>query len=545
MNYKATIMKLLLLLLFGFALNLHAQTNFDAVSNQKAGEPIDLIFKSNAAPANPFTTQFSADFTGPKGIKLVLPGFYDGNNTWKIRFYPTATGKWSVLTHADVSDLDKQERTVYCYDANKNNQTPKANKLSNQVSVFYKSSKDHGRLLVDPQNTRHFIYEDGTKWFPVGYECDWLWALDMNDPKQPVINTFLDKIAASGFNMVLLNAYAYDTNWLPGKTADDDYGPAPQCAWEGTNQSPDFSHFNLAYWQHYDRVIEALYQRGIVAHIYFKVYTKRVNWPQNNSAEDDLYFHWIIARYAAYPNIIWDLAKEANNEKSVPYKTGRLKFIRKEDSYHNLLTVHTDIGTYNSGAYNGLADFRTDQFAKNHHAIMLENLARNAWPIINVESGYEYGPKGPTDRTFPSAQSPEEVASRIWIIQMAGGYNAYYYTYTGWDVIRPTDTPPGYAYLKNFHDFFNTTKYWTMTSNDSLVNKGYCLANPGKEYAVFQKDAAPFNLNISGLKNPLKAVWYQPFTGKYLNADLLKNGINTLTPPTEFGAGPVVLHAGQ
>jgi hypothetical protein len=100
---------------------------------------------------------------------------------------------------------------------------------------------------------------------------------------------------------------------------------------------------------------------------------------------------------------------------------------------------------------------------------------------MNVESGYEYGPKGPKDKTYSSAQSPEEVARRIRVIQMAGGYNAYYYTYTAWDVIRPADTPSGYTYLKNFRYFFNTTKYWMMTPNDSLVNKGYCLARPGRE----------------------------------------------------------------
>ena len=537
-------MKLVSLLLLGFTLNLHAQTNFDAVSNQRNGGPVDLIFRSNAAPANPFTIQFSADFTGPKGIKLILPGFYEGNHTWKIRFYPTAAGKWSVSTHADLGDLDNQERIIYFYNAKKNSQTPKTNKPVSQALVFYKSSKDHGCLIVDQKNTRHFIYEDGTKWFPIGYECDWLWALDANDPKLPAINAFLDKIADSGFNMILINCYGFDTTWRPGISSDDDYGPSDLYPWNGTNDQPDFSHFNLTYWQHFDRVIAALYQRGIVAHIYFKVYNKKVNWPKNNSAEDDLYFRWIIARYAAYPNVIWDLAKEANNEKSVPYKTARLKFIRDADPYHHLLTVHTDIGTYNSGAYNGLVDFRTDQYQNDVHAVMLKNLTRNPWPVINVESGYEYGPKGPNDKTYSSAQSPEEVARRIWVIQIAGGYNAYYYTYTAWDVIRPADTPPGYAYLKNFHDFFKTTKYWSMAANDSLVSRGYCLTSPGKEYVVFQNDAAPFTLNVAGLKNPLKAIWYQPYTNKYVNAVQLENGIITLTPPAEFGAGPVVLHAG-
>ena len=47
---------------------------------------------------------------------------------------------------------------------------------------------------------------------------------------------------------------------------------------------------------------------------------------------------------------------------------------------------------------------------------------------------------------------------------MAGGYNAYYYTYTAWDVIRPLDVPPGYALYKHFGDFWRATEYWKLAS---------------------------------------------------------------------------------
>ena len=40
---------------------------------------------------------------------------------------------------------------------------------------------------------------------------------------------------------------------------------------------------------------------------------------------------------------------------------------------------------------------------------------------------------------------------------MAGGYTCYYYTYTAWDIIRPNDTPPGYAYLRHLREFFEGT----------------------------------------------------------------------------------------
>ena len=43
-------------------------------------------------------------------------------------------------------------------------------------------------------------------------------------------------------------------------------------------------------------------------------------------------------------------------------------------------------------------------------------------------------------------------------VSMAGGYTAYYYTYTAWDVIRPFEVTPGYAFMKHFGDFWRSTQ---------------------------------------------------------------------------------------
>jgi len=517
--------KLIVLIMLCLNISVYGVTSNPTLKVQR-WKPYDFAFKSTAKPTNPFAVNFTASITGPDNIQMTLPGFYDGNNVWKIRFSPTKEGRWTITTHSDQPDLDKQQAQLIC--------------------VKNSNGSIHGGLQIDPVNRHHFINEDGTRWFPVGYEANWLWALDANDNSLPTINPFLDKLSKSGFNFILINAFAYDTKWCLGKTSSDDYGPNDLFPWGGNYQNSVYSRFNVAYWQHFDKVIEAMYKRGIQAHLYIKVYNKMVNWPQNNSPEDDLYYRWIIARYAAYPNIIWDLAKEANNEKSVPYKVERLKFIRSMDPYKRLLTIHTDIKTYDDGSYNGIADFRSHQEQSDHlHATTLKQLAMNNWPVFNVESGYEYGPKGPTDKTYGRVNPPEDVAKFIWEVQMAGGYNAYYYTYTAWDVIRPLDTPPGYAYLKNFRDFFIKTQYWLMQSNDSLVSTGYCLANPGKEYVVYQYQPATFKLKISGAAKPLKALWYQPLSGKYLDAGILRNGSNELTSPTAFGNGLVVLHVKQ
>ena len=86
------------------------------------------------------------------------------------------------------------------------------------------------------------------------------------------------------------------------------------------------------------------------------------------------------------------------------------------------------------------------------------------------------------------------------------------------------------------------TEYWKLMPSDNLVNSGYCLAQPGREYIVFQKQAQPFTLEIAGAKSPLAAQWFNPQTGKFSAAGAFENGRGSFTPPDGWGSAPQVLH---
>ncbi|MFC1783704.1 DUF5060 domain-containing protein [Planctomycetota bacterium] len=200
-------------------------------------QPHNFSFQSQTQYDNPFLVNFSATVTRPDGKEFTAYGFYNGGGTWIIRLAPDMEGKWSLRTHSKDAALAGKTLSFICI----KNQNPNI----------------HGGLRVDPRHRGYFIFEDGTRYFLMGYECDWLWALDMNNPVLSKLNTFLDKLAAFKFNHIILNAYAHDTNWRKGKTGDDDFGPPPMYAWQGSNEKPDHSRFNLDYWQHYDRVKQA------------------------------------------------------------------------------------------------------------------------------------------------------------------------------------------------------------------------------------------------------------------------------------------------
>ena len=489
--------------------------------------PHEFTFHADAVPPNPYMVEFSATATGPNGITISLPGYYDGNGNWKIRLAPTVEGKWSITTKSELPELDAKKLTF--------------------SSVTNANPNVHGVLRVDKNHPHHFIYEDETRFFMQAYEYDWLWALDVGKPDVPTIGKSLDLLAEHNFNYIILNTYAHDTKWRKGKSETDDYGPPTLYPWAGSNESPDHRRMNLDFWQHYDRVMTAMLERGMVAHVFIKVYNKDVKWPERDSAEEKLFFRWLIARYAAYPNIIWDFSKEAHNEKNLAYKQNWLRYLRENDPYHHLVTVHDDDVANDKGEYDTLTDFRTDQHhvdqkGRSDHDTILFQRQRRAWPVANVESDYECGLDGIQDKTYGKAMTPEATVQTLWNIAMAGGYTGYYYTYTAWDVIRPMDVPKGYMYMKHFGDFWRATEYWKLEPADALVSTGFCMAQPGREYVVFQKQALPFTLKITEATSDMTGEWFHPLTGKRIAAGAFRNGTVTLTPPTHPDSAPIVLH---
>jgi hypothetical protein len=205
-------------------------------------QPHDFVFAA-AAAGNPFDVELAADFVGAGGRRLHVPGFYDGDGQWKIRFSPTRTGEWSMRTVSNLSALDgKTEPAISC--------TPN------------RHPEVHGGLRVDPDYPHHFLYEDGTRYFLLGYEADWLWGADMLDPKRVVMHRLIDQMALRGFNHVMVNVYAHDTRWAPGKSCQWDYGPPALYAWEGSNESPDHSRLNPKFFRIYDGMMQALWTRA-------------------------------------------------------------------------------------------------------------------------------------------------------------------------------------------------------------------------------------------------------------------------------------------
>ncbi|HVZ89699.1 MAG TPA: DUF5060 domain-containing protein [Polyangia bacterium] len=490
--------------------------------------PQDLSFTSKGNKANPYldVTDFTVTFTGPAGETLTVPGFYTGNQVWKVRFAPTSAGAFTYAT-SSVQD-------------------PTLNGLTGTVPAARANPNGHGAVQVDPAYPHHYLNGDGTRYFQMGYEIDWLALMDFGDVNITKAKTLIDMVAANGFTEVNLQIYAYDTSWKPGITSAYDFGPTADFPWAGTNAAPDNTRMNEAFWQNYDRVIAYLFEKGLNAHIFFKFVrtygaNELVGWPAKGSAEDDLYFRFVTARYQAYANIFWDLIKESYEEPDQVYIADRLTFVRSVDAYHHMRTLHDSDGGqsqyspnyYDVASHKGTVEFYTDQ-QTNQYAAAVAAWKKRAMPYLNAEvTLYQIG----NDGTYAYKGNPKEaVFATNMEVLMAGGYFSYYYSLQAWDVVRWKETPAGIEWYKNLAAFVETTGWFKMTANDALIGGGaiglHCLANPGKEYIVFKAGAGSVTLAVAGAQAPLSAKWIDLYTGAQTTLADQGNGARTFTNPS-------------
>lgn len=67
-------------------------------------QPIDIVFKSKQA--KPFDVEFRAVFNFENQESISVPGFYNGNDEFVIRFNPKKIGKYTFQLNSDQKDLN-------------------------------------------------------------------------------------------------------------------------------------------------------------------------------------------------------------------------------------------------------------------------------------------------------------------------------------------------------------------------------------------------------------------------------------------------------
>ncbi len=205
---------------------------------------------------------------------LTVEGFYDGDGKYTVRFMPDALGEWSWTTTSNAPSLHGQTGVFRCVAPASGNRGP-----------------------VAVRDGYHFAYADGTPYVECGTTC-YAWAFQSEATQRQTIET----LTASPFNKLRMCLFP---KWYQHNRKEPALYPFPR-----NGETNDYSTFNVAYFQHFDRLIVELDRIGVQADlILFHPYDK---WGyQSMPAEvDDRYLRYVIARFSAYRNVWWSLANE-------------------------------------------------------------------------------------------------------------------------------------------------------------------------------------------------------------------------------------------
>lgn len=495
-------------------------------------EVVELSFDATDPPTAPFEVEFGAVFQHDDGQSIRVPGFYNGGTTWLIRFCAPLAGTWTYTTSSSRTELAGQTGSV-AVDENA-------------------QSKQHGPIGIDPGNRQRFQYADGSPYFVMAFELDWLFALDAdNSDDIPQTKQIISTVRQHGFNQIVMNVFAYDAKWgekdkvLPA----NNFAKPSAFPFGGHNEEPDFSTLNVEYFQRFDRVIEHLNDQGIVAHVMIYVWNKQVAWPEADSPADNRYFDYVVKRYQAYPNLVWDISKEALDygHDDIDYITRRIERLRKLDAHDRLVTVHD----YRyCKAFPDQVDFISIQewqpFLYHRMRQVAQQHANE--PVFNIEHG---GYEKSTHSIFDGAYNDAETClDRCYQCLFAGTYSTYYWQNTSWyNVIvdpssLPADEQPHFEYYKHLTDFirqfnFNQLKSYQDTFLPPMLTDSegtflfYC---PDNRRGVFGRTS---QLG----KGVIKYRWFDPLTGEYHGGgtqDLSASTWLGITRPDEI-TGPTAI----
>ena len=279
------------------------------------------------ADKNPFVDYAVWGVFTHKNETVKVNGFYDGDGIYKVRFMPSFMGEYSF----EISGSFSKETH------------------SGKFTVREASPNNHGPVRV--ANTYHFAYEDGSPYYPVGTTC-YVWELQSEALQKKTLDTlsggFFNKIRFCLFpkhydyNLKEPFSYPYAGKPMDSSVLTRENFMKYNGAGREAGNDWDLSRFNPTHFQHIDRCIAALCDLGIEADLIVMHPYDRWGFSNMSAGEDDLYWKYIIARYAAYRNVWWSLANEYDlmPQKKLSDWERYASIICADDPYKHLRSVH-------------------------------------------------------------------------------------------------------------------------------------------------------------------------------------------------------------
>jgi hypothetical protein len=524
------------------------------MTNVERWDTHEIALRGTGAYANPFRdVELSATFAHPaSGASLEVPGFYDGEATWRVRFLPLKLGEWTYATRSNDPGLDGRTGGLRCV-------APEA------------------PYLRGPLRTRgfHFVHADGTPRYLISTR------LSCHFAGPEVWGGVVEHLRAHHLNRVL-----FMLGGIAGTTAEL-FGPAT-----GGEEGPDFWAYNVERWRLIDTFVDTLRRADLLAAPYFYYFNDKVQ--RGMTVEQDrAYLRYGMARFGAYANVLPVLSNEVEqkrtdrldphyNLESHAWANQMGALLRELAVFGQPVTVHNPLETEHAvhpsfytllqdwqfpwadymlrqlqlGSVSGatemsdglpeqkLAVYNARGFARNNE--LVAGLRRFGIPVVNEEPGYEM--RGMTTdglrhapRPFNS-QTADTMLDTFWTAATGGGYAMWGHlgTYLLGDplpAMRASEVP---GHLRVLHEVISALPYQEMVPSNGLVSAAeeevegvgyrttFCLAQPGEAYLVFSRHGGPLTLDLAA-------------GGRYVLTQVDPRS-GTRTPLGEVDGGPQTVH---
>ena len=348
-------------------------------------QPIEITLTSSRGYSHPLLdVSVQGVFTEPGGRIITIKGFWDGDNTWRIRFAPPAEGIWSYRTES-TDRLNpglhgtKGEITVLPYSGD--------DPFSNQGWLKASSS---GRFLT---------YEDGSPFFWLG---DTAWEMTWKSEPADML-TYMDDRQGKGFNVIQVVALSHQI--LTSNGVENRMGE-----WSFNNE--DFYRINPRYFDYLDTIVTAANARGMAVAL-VPLWAAMSEVHKNSYLDDaltaDQSLHlaeYIGARYAGY-NVIWIVGGD-NSYHTHGQQVFWDRFagsLREASGDVHLMTVHPK-GWSASFDY---FDNHTDWI--DFHMYQSSHLADGDYTFIAARAGYRQKPAKPV---LNGEAAYEDIYHNLW-----------------------------------------------------------------------------------------------------------------------------------
>jgi len=330
---------------------------------------------------------FSARFTHENGQVLEVPGFYDGDGRYRVRFMPSLEGKWRYRTAGPIGALGAKEGEFVCGPANAGNHGP-----------------------VGVRDVFHFAYADGTPHRSFGTTC-YAW-IHMNEALQ---EETLRTLRTAPFNKMRMCVFPKDYSYCKDEPA---LFPFPR----GKDGKWDLRRFDPAFWAHLERRVLDLGKLGIEADLILFHPYDRWGFSSMPAEVDDAYLRYAVARLSAFRNVWWSMANEFDFMKSKkPEDWDRFfQVVRDSDPYGRLRSIHNGAVFYDHGK----------PWVTHCSVQRAEPLQSVGWreryrkPVVIDECQYE----GDIPEGWGNI-SAAELVHRFWLAVASGAYAGHGETY--------------------------------------------------------------------------------------------------------------------